>query len=296
MRKKHSFLPKSDLIEPLIIMKNSLSNPVKPFLRWAGGKTWLVKEIDQFLPGSFNNYFEPFLGGGSIFIYLKSAGLIKKKAFLSDKNEELINAYIVVQNYPDELIELLNSYKNESNFYYSLRDQTYSDIIQRAARFVYLNRTSFNGIYRVNLNGKYNVPFGNKKYSQLFDLENIYKLSSLFSNVSFTECDFEETLEVIEEEDLVFLDPPYTVAHENNGFIKYNQKIFAWNDQQRLKSFIDKLNTKGAYYILTNAAHENIENLFHNIGNKSELQRYIVIGGKGAERKIISEYVFTNFR
>lgn len=266
----------------------------KPFLRWAGGKSWLIKELESFLPPSFNNYHEPFVGGGSVFIHLKSTGRIKNKAYLSDKNEDLINAYQAVKQDASLLIEFLRKYKNTKEFYYSIREKKFENEIEKAAQFIFLNRTSFNGIYRVNLNGKYNVPYGFKMYKQLFDFENLKNISKLLQNVHLECGDFEEYFVQIKENDLVFLDPPYTVAHENNGFIKYNQKIFAWEDQERLERFIQKIKDKNAYFILTNAVHKNIENLFKKIGTKNEVKRYSVVGGKGAKRKEISEYLFTN--
>lgn len=266
----------------------------KPILRWAGGKTWLLNDIYNYLPEKFNNYYEPFIGGGSVYIHLNSTNRIQNKAFLSDKNCDLINAYNVIKNEPHDLIELLKEFKNEKDFYYYLRGQNFTNNIQQAAQFIFLNRTSFNGIYRVNLKGEYNVPFGFKSYKTLFDFDNLIKLSQGFQNALFSSCDFEDTLEHISKNDLVFLDPPYTVAHENNGFIKYNQKIFAWEDQIRLAAFIEKLKSKKAYYIMTNAVHDNIDNLFQNIGKKQKLKRFSVVGGKGAKREEINEYIFTN--
>ena len=277
-------------------MTNTKENIIdfKPFLRWAGGKTWLIKELDTYLPPNFNNYHEPFVGGGSVFIYLKSTGRILNRAYLSDKNEDLINAFKAVKEDPNSLIEYLKKFKNNKEFYYHLRKKNFQNQIEKAAQFIFLNRTSFNGIYRVNLKGKYNVPYGFKEYKQLFDFENIKNISKLLQNVELDAKDFEENFDNIHQNDLVFLDPPYTVAHQNNGFIKYNQKIFAWEDQERLERYISKIKEKNAYFILTNAAHENIENLFDNIGIRKEVQRFSVIGGKGATRKKISEYLFTN--
>jgi DNA adenine methylase len=266
-----------------------------PFLRWAGGKTWLIKDLEQYLPATFNNYHEPFLGGGSVFIHLKSNGLIKYRSYLSDKNRDLINSYNVVKSNSDELIECLLTFRNEKDNYYFLREQNFANRIQRAAQFIFLNRTSFNGIYRVNLRGQYNVPYGFKKYSKLIDVENFKELSYLFKNSFFKSCDFEETIQRININDLVFLDPPYTVAHENNSFVKYNQKIFAWEDQERLMNFIEQIKRKGAYFILTNAAHKSISTLFHDISKKYEMNRFSVVGGKNAGRHLISEYLFSNF-
>lgn len=267
---------------------------IKPFLRWAGGKTWLLKDIHTYLPTKFNNYYEPFIGGGSVYIHLKSIQKIQNKAFLSDQNCDLINAYNVIKNEPKYLIELLKEFKNEKDFYYYIREQKFTNNNQKAAQFIFLNRTSFNGIYRVNLKGVYNVPFGFKAYKTLFDFDNLMKLSQMFQNTCFNACDFENILEDVKKNDLVFLDPPYTVAHENNGFIKYNQKIFAWEDQVRLADFIEKLKSKQVFFIMTNAAHYNIDNLFQDIGRKQKLKRFSVVGGKGAKREEINEYIFTN--
>jgi DNA adenine methylase len=275
-------------------MKDIPQESVKPFLRWAGGKTWIQKNIRQYLPPSIKNYHEPFLGGGSVFINLKSIGYITNEAFLSDRNIELINSYDIIKTKLEALIELLQEFRNEKEFYYYLRNQNFTNNVQRAAQFIYLNRTSFNGIYRVNLRGEYNVPYGYKTYKELFDFDNLVRLRRLFENAFFNSVDFEETLGNIERNDLVFLDPPYTVAHGNNGFIKYNQKIFAWEDQERLLSFIETIKSKQAFFIMTNAAHQNIDNLFNRVGGKIIINRYSLVGGKGATRKEISEYLYTN--
>lgn len=267
---------------------------LKPVLRWAGGKTWFLQELHNYLPKEFNNYHEPFLGGGSVFIYLKSSGIIENRSYLSDLNLQLINSYNIIKSKPNELIECLKKYQNNSDTYYRLREKECDNNVEKAAIFIYLNRTSFNGIYRVNLKGKYNVPYGNRNLVQLFDFENILNLSKSFVNAFFSTKDFHEALERVEEYDLVFLDPPYTVAHENNGFVKYNQKIFAWEDQIRLKNSIDELNEKNVSFILTNAAHESINKLYNGIGIKSILKRPSLIGGKGAKRSIYNEFIFSN--
>lgn len=275
-------------------MQKDLNN-IKPFLRWAGGKSWLVKHIQEILnPTCINNYHEPFLGGASTFLYLKSNNLINKKSFLSDQNEHLINAYEVLQKYPDNLIYRLKVYNNTKECYYIERNKHYTDNIERAAQFIFLNRTSFNGIYRVNQKGEYNVPYGFKKYKLLFDFNNLKKTNLLLNNVYFKVCDFEESITNIKKNDLVFLDPPYTVAHGKNGFIKYNQKLFAWEDQIRLKKYIDAINSIGAFFILTNAEHISISNLFRYVGNQYLLPRANLIGGKLAKRGRVNEYIFTN--
>jgi len=268
---------------------------VKPFLRWAGGKRWLTKSINDFLPKDFNNYHEPFLGGASIFLYLKSNNIIKRKAFLSDFNTELINAYKQIKQNPDIVIKGLIKLKNTKEDYYKIRKSKPRTLVNQAIRFIYLNKTSFNGLYRVNLKGEYNVPYGFKETKDLFEFSNILKVSTLLNqDVNICSDDFFSVIENVKTNDLVFLDPPYTVAHENNGFIKYNQKIFLWDDQERLADLLKQIIEKKAYFILTNAAHESVEKLFSNLGVRHKVQRSSNIGGKGASRQKVNEYVFTN--
>lgn len=270
---------------------------VKPFIRWAGGKRWLLKYIDQLLPSCFNNYHEPFLGGGSIFLYLKNTNKIQNQSFLSDSNEDLINTYKVLKSNSYELIKILETYNNEKDFYYSIRSLNPTSSIERAAQFIYLNKTSYNGIYRVNRQGQYNVPFGYRKNKDLFDFENMKKCSQLFDDLTALYAeDFDFVKNNIQRSDLIFLDPPYTVAHENNGFVQYNQHIFSWEDQKRLAVLLEFITNAEAYFILTNAAHISISNLFSGLGTLQILQRHSTIGGKGAKRNSVNEYVFTNIR
>lgn len=263
---------------------------IKPFLRWAGGKTWLIKHLDKLLPiNGFDNYHEPFLGGGSIFLAINPEG----KTFLSDLNKELISAYITLREDPESIIEILKSYKNTSEFYYELRDQKFLEPVLQAARFIYLNQTSFNGIYRVNLKGEYNVPFGYRTKAFL-DSELLRSISSKLQNSILFDGDFELSKDNIKKNDLVFLDPPYTVSHNDNGFIKYNQKIFSLDDQKRLSLLIDFIKTKDAYFIMTNACHKVIDEIFEKGDSKIELSRASLIGGIKATRGQIKEYVFSN--
>lgn len=266
------------------------SKKVKPFLRWAGGKRWLIKQLDDFLPIQFNQYHEPFIGGGSIFFHMNP-----KKAFISDFNEELIETYNAIKSNPHDVIKHLKLFKNTKEEYLKIRKQNFQSPEKRAARFIYLNQTSFNGIYRVNLKGQYNVPYGyREKYK--FDIENILEVSSMLENTIIQHADFMECIDNVKENDLVFLDPPYTVAHNNNGFIQYNQKIFSLDDQYRLKELIFKIKAKKAYYILTNANHPKIREIFDVGDNITEVTRASLIGGKGAVRGKYSEIIITNSR
>ena len=197
------------------ILNNKATVKAKPFLRWAGGKRWLLKDLDKYLPeDGFNQYHEPFIGGGAVFFHLQS----ENNTYISDLNSELIEAYYSLQNNVEDVLNELTKFKNTKEDYYKIRKSKFISSAKRAARFIYLNQTSFNGIYRVNLKGEYNVPYGYRdKFS--FDLENIREASKLLQQTEINVDDFEAVTHNVQAGDLVFIDPPYTVAHNNNGFI-----------------------------------------------------------------------------
>ncbi len=263
---------------------------VKPFLRWAGGKRWLVHTIkERFLKSlEFKSYHETFLGGGALFF--AQSGLTK--VFLNDLNAELISTYQSVKTNVEDIIEVLLTFKNNEEDYYKIRSTKFRRPIRKAAQFIFLNNYSFNGIYRVNLQGVYNVPYGFRKTE--IDYDNLRRAAKQLQNVELIAGDFANTLQNIKKRDLVFLDPPYTVAHNNNGFIKYNQKIFSLEDQHRLAEIIQAIDEIGAYFILTNAAHKTIGEIFKSVGNSTSVSRNSLIGGANAIRGTVNEYIFTN--
>lgn len=268
--------------------KNKYNNAT-PVLRWAGGKNWLIKHLSGLIPRNFKNYHEPFLGGGSIFLAINPT----RRSFLSDTNSELIDTYMALKTSPQQIIEELKQYRNTEEFYYTIRGQRFTDPFSSAARFIFLNQTSFNGIYRVNLKGTYNVPYGHRK-KQFLDENALIMASLRLKNADLFCDDFEIVRDNVKKNDLVFLDPPYVVSHNGNGFIKYNQKLFSLYDQYRLSSLIDYIKSKGAYYVLTNAAHHKILEIFSKNDRIVELSRANLIGGLNARRGQTSEYVFTN--
>ncbi|CPT89994.1 DNA adenine methylase [Mycobacteroides abscessus] len=267
------------------------SQPIPPFLRWVGGKRWLLPTVRDLVSGlDFRGYHEPFVGAGSIFFGLVPTG----RVFLSDLNRELIDTYVSVASNYAEVSRKLERHPNTADHYYAIRSQSLRGHLERAAAFIYLNHTSFNGIYRVNLDGQYNVPYGDRKHIRIPDRGHLRQGSQALQGVRLSHSDFELCLRNVRRGDLVFLDPPYTVAHNNNGFIKYNQKLFAFDDQVRLLRTIKEIDNVGAYFILTNAAHESISDLFGVTGRCLELTRRSAVSGKATSRGRARELLFTN--
>lgn len=268
----------------------NINKDPKPFLRWAGGKRWLLKHLDELVKiDNYNNYHEPFIGGGSVFFKFSP-----KNAFISDSNEWLIETYNAIKEDAEIVVEYLKCFKNTKEDYYNIRQQKFRNTNKRAAQFIYLNQMSFNGIFRVNLEGKYNVPYGNR-INYHFDYDNIINASNSLKNTNIISQNFIDSLDSVRQGDLVFLDPPYTITHNNNGFIQYNQKIFSLEDQYRLSSMIDEIKNRDAFYILTNAAHIKVKEIFTKENDRLiELSRASLVGGKNAKRETYSEYLFTN--
>jgi DNA adenine methylase len=260
-------------------------------LRWAGGKRWLLGELRELTRGlNWSTYHEPFLGGASIFLGLPPAEL----SFLSDSNQDLMETYEQVRDNPGELARRLAGFVNSRDHYYATREVVPTNPVDRAARFIYLNHTSFNGIYRVNLQGTYNVPYGERKSVRIPNAEHLREVSERLQSSTLNVGDFAEVIHQVKSGDLVFLDPPYTVAHNANGFVKYNQKLFSFDDQVRLSALIDEIRDVGAHYVLTNAAHESIATLFEKGDRRLDTERKNAVGGKSASRGTSGEYLFTN--
>ncbi|HIT26451.1 MAG TPA: Dam family site-specific DNA-(adenine-N6)-methyltransferase [Candidatus Ornithoclostridium excrementipullorum] len=265
---------------------------VEPFVRWAGGKTWLIPYLPKIIGDiNFEHYHEPFLGGAAVFFSLNYS----KLSYLSDSNDKLVNTYLQIRDNPQAVIKCFVQFQNSEKEYYRIRDEFIPRTPEEAAaQFIYLNQTSYNGLFRVNKQGEYNVPYGFRT-TWHYDIRRILDASEKLKNTRISVGDFEINKHKIKKNDLVFLDPPYTVSHNNNGFIEYNRNLFSLEDQKRLSRFIDYIKRKNAYYILTNAAHEEIKKIFTKEGDiLLELRRKSLIGGRNASRKEISEYIFTN--
>jgi len=231
-----------------------------PFLRWAGGKRWLVKDHSNVFPKQYGRYIEPFLGSGAVFFHLQPA-----KAILGDSNAELIDTYRAVREHARGLrTSLLHHQKLHtlsSDHYYNIRALSPHTLVERASRTIYLNRTCFNGIYRVNQSGEFNVPKGNRD-SVIKFTDDFAALSKLLANADLRVSDFEPLIDEAKKGDLIFADPPYTIRHNLNGFVKYNEVMFSWRDQERLAAALRRASVRGAKIVATNANHSSIRQLY----------------------------------
>lgn len=238
-------------------------------------------------PAQYNRFIEPFLGSGAIFFSLQP-----QKAILSDINSDLIETYQAIKENPARVEHLLRTHQNRHSkeYYYRIRNSKLRTMFTRAAQFIYLNRTCWNGLYRVNLKGNFNVPIGTKS-KVIMESDDFQKVSSLLNNAEIRVSDFEETIDMAETGDLVFVDPPYTIKHNNNNFIKYNECLFSWDDQIRLKEALSRANSRGANILITNANHHCIRELYLDDFQIATIPRYSVISGKNKGRGMSSELV-----
>lgn len=264
---------------------------VLPFLKWAGGKRWLADSYTHLFPKTFGCYFEAFLGSGAVFFSLRP-----NNAVLADVNKELIECYSTIRDQWQEVVAHLKIHhrQHSKQYYYEIRNRMPRLPATRAARFIYLNRTCWNGLYRVNLGGDFNVPIGTKK-NVLLDTDNFEELSNVLRETELVVSDFEAVIERAKAGDLIFADPPYTVRHNLNGFVKYNEKIFHWDDQVRLRDCLQRASDRGCLIFLTNANHPSILNLYRNNFDIIPLERCSVIAAKAIDRGRYEELVIRNF-
>lgn len=213
------------------------------------------------------------------------------RATLSDINDELINCYAQVRDNPEQLIRTIARFSNASEIYYRVRNSKPRTPLSRAARFLYLARLSFNGIHRVNLAGHFNVPYGGKTHLESVDADAIREASNVLYGVDLLVRDFELATSMARHGDLVYFDPPYTVAHSQNGFITYNEHIFSWADQERLARHALRLANRGCRVIVSNADHPSIRALYSSFCHET-IERFSVIAATKQHRRLITESVF----
>ena len=275
-----------------------LSIKPEPFLKWAGGKGQLLRQYEIFFPDKFNNYLEPFVGGGAVFFHLYNTGRIPldKKIILIDSNEELINCYKVIKTDVERLIKILGSgkYKNEKDTFYKIRQDVPKDPFEKAARTIYLNRTCFNGLYRVNSKGKFNVPFGRYKNPLICNTVNLKAVSFALRSVEILCADFAICLELAKKGDFVYLDPPYQPLNKTSNFTSYTKDSFDEDEQCRLYDVFRKLDRKGCKVMLSNSDTAFIKKLYKNYRLEHVLAKR-AINCKPSGRGAIDELVILNY-
>ena len=241
---------------------------VAPILKWVGGKRQLLQDISNHLPDQFSTYYEPFLGGGAVLFHLQP-----QKAVVNDVNEELINVYIVIRDHVHELIEDIKKHKNQSDYFYKIREldrdkQKYQQLsnIEKASRMIYLNKTCYNGLFRVNQQGEFNAPFGRYMNPNIVNEETLIAVSNYFNktNITFKCGDFEDAVKYIRKGSFVYFDPPYDPVSDSANFTGYNKGGFDRQEQFRLKKLCDKLNGRGIKFLLSNSATEFILDLYQD--------------------------------
>lgn len=255
-------------------------------MKWTGGKRRLVASIAPFIPPAYRTYREPFFGGGALFFALQP-----QRAVISDGQADLIEMYAQAKTRPAAVIRQLDLLKNNEETFYKVRESIPSAAAARAARLIYLCNLSFNGIHRVNRKGEFNVPYGHKPHMVVCDPAKMRRVSRALSHAELRCADFEEALVDAKPDDLVYLDPPYTVAHANNGFVKYNARIFSWEDQKRLARSAENLRRKGCHVIVSNADHSSIRALYPNFAEHL-VKRQSIMAASADFRKLITESIF----
>ena len=274
---------------------------VKPFLKWVGGKRQLLTDIAPLVPDEFSRYVEPFVGGGAVFFHLSEKMLVQKiPSWINDINPELVNCYQMVKTQTDALIGLLKTHKYDKDYYIELRnlDRQKGGLsvlspLERASRFIYLNRTGFNGMYRVNSKGLNNVPFGRYKNPSLVN-ENVLRASAkaLFdtqiSNQSFQDC-----LHSTRKGDFVYLDPPYVPLNETSQFTSYMTNGFTMTEQKSLAALVTELDKRGVVFVASNSCVPAVKELYQQF-RQIEVKARRAINAHGQKRSAISELLITN--
>jgi DNA adenine methylase len=263
---------------------------VKPFLKWAGGKRWFVARYSSLFPTQIRTYIEPFLGSAALFFYLRP-----DRAILGDKNEALIETYQALSDDWRGVWRRLKEHqeRHNTNYYYEMRKRLYHSRIGRAAKLVYLNRTCFNGLYRVNRKGQFNVPKGTKD-TVIFPDDDFGQIAALLRRAEILCADFSQLIKRAAEGDFVYVDPPYTVQHNNNSFLKYNEPIFSWADQVRLARCLHQARDRGAQILMSNADHPSVRELYCGFDGVFPVRRNSVLAADSGKRGATTELVVTN--
>ena len=283
---------------------------VKPLLKWAGGKRRLLQTLFEVFPANLdlnrNNYFEPFVGGGAVLFGLanhlsaEEIGLLSKKQksiIVSDTNEELINFYKVVRDSPGDLSNKIRDLakKTDRDDFYSVRASSPKTKVGRAARLLYLNRLCFNGLYRVNSKGEFNVPWGKLQNPRIFDEAILLANSKRLSGAKIAKRDFLNQLELAKKGDLVYLDPPYIPLSSSSSFSKYSKLDFDLSNHEQLANCINSLTKRGVFVVLSNSDTSDTRRIFGESMNLYQISVGRSISAKSESRKRVNEIIATNY-
>jgi len=305
-----------------LVLNKDISYEVKPFVKWAGGKGQLLSTFRKFYPhmlstGKINRYVEPFVGGGAVLFDMLHSFPVKE-AVIIDINKDLINTYRVIRNKLDQLISLLTEMEHEYHAldidaqkekYYSVRETFNSSKIdtnlldvEKAANFIFLNKTCFNGLYRVNMSGDFNVPAGNYRNPAICDTQNLTAASALLKNIEIVCADFKQSSSYVDSGAFVYFDPPYRPLNTTSSFTSYSPQSFTDEDQIALANLYRDLHETGALLMLSNSDPHNIDtnddffdNLYYGF-NINRIQANRVINSKASKRGTVSEILVTNYK
>lgn len=278
----------------------SVKNPlVAPVLKWVGGKRQLLDELTKYTPKGIKSYCEPFLGGGALLFHLQP-----REAIVNDINKELMGVYECIKNHVEELIEALQGFKNDAETFYAVRDwdrdrnayEKRTDV-EKAARILFLNKTCFNGLYRVNNAGEFNSPFGHYKNPNIVNAPILRAVHSYFAtnDIHFSSVDYHDLLDKIKEGTFVYLDPPYDPVSDTASFTGYSKGGFSREDQLKLKLFCDTLDQKGVKFMLSNSSTGFIRNLYCKYRIET-IQAKRNINSDPTKRGDVDELIIRNYK
>ena len=280
-------------------MKKINNSGVPTFVKWAGGKTQLLSQFEPLIPDDFNSYVEPFIGSGAMFFFMKK-NFELDNIIISDNNEELINVYKTVQNNLDELFVLLQEHKinHSKEYYYETRSTLVEELspLERAARFLYLNKTCFNGLYRVNSKGLFNVPIGSYKNPNIVNEKNLREANELLDGVTIKLHDFENSLEYVKSGDFVYFDPPYYPLSKTANFTSYTKNVFLDEEQNKLADVYHEMDQLDCKLMLSNSDTPFIHNLYSGNGYRvKKVQARRMINSNASKRGAIDEVLVMNY-
>ncbi len=300
-----TYYPKSMKLPHQDLGLESIQSAPKPFLRWAGGKRKLTSLLMDAIPDQFNpkehRFFEPFVGGGALMLALGNPNatvhVSGKNLYINDMNPDLISTYKIIRDDVQELIkdlEVMGSDLTKKQFE-AVRAMTPRDEVERAARFIYLNKTCFNGLWRVNSSGQFNVPWGKLKTPLIFDAQNLISVSQRLKNSKITNADFQDATEKVQAGDFVYFDPPYIPLSSSSSFSQYAMANFNETNHRQLADTIKKLKKKKAFVILSNSDTPLTREIFGPILNLHQVSMARSISASAGSRKSVNEILATNF-